>query len=273
MGACIDGKVVEQKRKSVADEEQKRSNGCVQYECQKDTGAYAKTLVCEEKECYHAKCVESNGKCEYTKNDGWDVLGKENNCFEVVCENNEWIVQKKKSVEDWEKLSNGCVECKCDNESGSVAVSLCNSDNEMCVDNKCVEKKTMKENGKVPVVIELDSEKVKVNDINAAEILKIVDNVETIGWESDKDHIRVILYTKDEETAQSVANTVKSLQKGEGCSYGILCQASSVYLDQEKVNSGDFVDGKISGIESMHNMAMKSVLILMGLTTFLARRM
>jgi len=272
MGACIDGKIVEQKKKSVADEEQKKSNGCVQYQCQKDTGSFLKTLVCEEKQCYTAKCVESNGKCEYTKNDGWEA---DNGCFETKCENNEWMVQKKKSAAEWEERSNECVQYKCDNETGNVAVSLCNSDNEICVNDKCVEKKTMKENGKVRIVVELDSDKVKINDINTAEILKVIDSgVETIGWEYDsKNQIRVILYAKDEETAQSVANTVKSLEKGEGCSYGILCQISSVYLDQDGKNSGEFVDGKVSGIESIHNMAMKSVLVLLGLTTFFARRM
>jgi len=272
MGACIDGKVVEQKRKSVADEEQRRSNGCVQYQCQKESGEYIKTLVCEEKECYHAKCVESNGKCEYTKNDGWE---EENECFEVICENNEWIVQKRKSAAEWEEGSSECVQFKCVNKTGNVALSVCNSDNEMCVNNKCVEKKTMKENGKVSVVIELDSDKVKVNDINTAEIVRVIGNdVETIGWEYDsKNHLRVILYAKDAETAQSVANTVKSFEKGEGCSYGVLCQISAVYLDGMTSGEGEAMDGKVSGIESMHNLAMKSVLILTILTTFFARRM
>jgi len=139
-GACIDGKLVEQKRKNATELESSMSHGCVQYQCQNDTGKLEKTPQCEEKDCYNAKCNETSGVCEYDKNEGWEP---DNHCYEVICENNEWKSRKKKNATEWEnQISNECIQYKCDNETGANSLSLCDEQSQICVNNQCVDKKT-----------------------------------------------------------------------------------------------------------------------------------
>jgi len=120
-----------QKRKNATEYEAK-TNKCIRYDCNNETGPVPTVLVhCNETPaCYEGpgKCDETSGECSYNKKKGWEELIKlENHCFEVVCENDEWVLTKRANATEWEGNSTKCVICQCLNESGPSMTDLCSN--------------------------------------------------------------------------------------------------------------------------------------------------
>jgi len=272
---CKSNKWRVQKRKNATDEEGSKSHGCAQYQCQNETGEvlYAPEACNDGDPCYIGECDEASGECKYDLKSGYDELVKQdNNCYVVSCEGNEWIVQKRQNATEWENQSNnGCIEYKCDNDTGPITIMCNNSNEKICVNDVCVENKALEE--KVSVVIEMD-EGVNLSEMNTVDELERIKALTEkggeevkIGYEINEQGyiIRIIIYVDDETTAQSIATTVESIEKGEGCSYGILCNWKDVHVKT--------MDKEISGTEGIFWMEMKSVLKIMVVIFILMRRM
>jgi len=134
-----------QKSKKALEWEDTKSR-CRVYKCDNETGPISpNTVSCSEKACHVGKCNEETGECIYEKIEGYAELAKlENHCFEVVCDGTKWILQQRQSAIEWENQTDECMFYQCNNESGPVSWSICNSSR--TVGNKCVEGKC------VPVV-------------------------------------------------------------------------------------------------------------------------
>jgi len=168
---------------------------------------------------------------------------KGNACFEVVCEGSNCGLEKMKNATEWESRTNGCIEYRCDNESGFVFWSICNSTDKagrFCLEGVCMEnddESTKK--GKVFVEIVL-TEGVRVEEINAtqlAEMIGLLCNVSsdklTIGYEIDANGyvLRVYVYVGDESTANVISTVINDMNKEVNCQYGILCRAKQVVVN------------------------------------------
>jgi len=83
-----------------------------------------KYVGCEE-------ALSSNGiweaECKYDDKDGYEELKQqENQCYEVVCENNEWVLKKTLSATQWEaRTTRACEIYECDNETGNIKRDIC----------------------------------------------------------------------------------------------------------------------------------------------------
>jgi len=256
-GAYVDGKFVSEKRKNATELENTQRFGCVQYQCQNDTGELKMTLMCEEKECYSdGKCNEVSGVCEYKRNGGYEELMKEDNhCYEVLCEGNKWIVKKRNNATEWESRTKGCVDYTCDNNTGGIVKSLCNDGNEICVNDKCVEKASITDNW----IVEIDVYETSIEELNTTQIISDISDlaevnadVMKIGIEfNEKGYIvRILVYVGDEMTANKIATAIRGLDKGEGCSRGILCRAYDVRVTCNQIL---FVSG---GLEVRMNVML-----------------
>jgi len=168
--------------------------------------------------------------------------------------------------------------------SSSIAMTSPFSDDDLCNGeiicpicgikykrDECVENKTLDE--KVTVVIEMD-DGVNLTELNTVEELGRIKELSEKGGEEvkigyvidEQGYItRIIIYVDDEETARGIAKTVESMEKGEGCSYGILCKRKNVHVKT--------MEREISGIENIHCMEKKRILIIMVVIIILMRRM
>jgi len=79
-GAYIDGKFTQQKTKNATDWENKRSHGCVKYQCDNETGLstysmckYYKDPVCVDDECVESKTLEDKEVVIIELNEAFDV--------------------------------------------------------------------------------------------------------------------------------------------------------------------------------------------------------
>jgi len=122
---------------------EKKTGGCLKYECNNETGQIKIVQECAKADpCYVGHCNESTAKCDYVKKPGYDELKKqENKCYEVVCgANNEWTVEKKKEVSEWEDRKSKCRIYKCVNDTGLTSPSLYSCDQGPgCHTGKCNE--------------------------------------------------------------------------------------------------------------------------------------
>jgi len=132
-----------QKRKEVAEWEDRKSK-CKIYECNNLTGlTFAAQTTCDEgPKCHTGKCNETSGDCIYEKIAGYDeLIGQENHCYEVACDGEKWILQKRQNATEWENLTDGCTQYQCHNELGPISWSICNSSRTVgnkCEDGQCV---------------------------------------------------------------------------------------------------------------------------------------
>jgi len=164
-----------------------------------------------------------------------------NQCWKGALVDGEIVPSMLKNASNWKKQTNGCIMHECDNATGPVQWSLCNSTNEevkMCVAGKCVNNETTEKPSRVSVEIEL-AVAVNVSDMNTTEILEVISTefgVDTSGmsvaWETDEEgHItHVIVYVDDEETAYVLADKIDTMDKGDDCRYGILCKSKTAQV-------------------------------------------
>ena len=138
-----------------------QSVSCFKYECNNKTGSLSTVDTCVSNECYDGKC--DNNSCDYEPNSQYsDLIQQQNECYEVVCANTSgWVLQKSYEAIEWENQTDECLVFQCLSGTGLVAWSNCNSTGDVslvCVDHKCVDKKTLGDI--VPVEIELEPGKV-----------------------------------------------------------------------------------------------------------------
>ena len=159
---------------------------------------------------------------------------------------------KRKNATEWEELEGDCLFHFCDNDTGRMSWSECNSSENvthMCVNGQCVEDSdSLIEQPYVKIEL---ADGIKVTDINSSEILDIIHvqfgiEVEgiSIGWEGNEEGyiFYVIIYVKDDTTASVVGEAVKNLPQGEDCQSAIVfCKRTGVEInihDQSLVVSG-----------------------------------
>jgi len=168
-----------------------------------------------------------------------------NHCFKGSYINNEVVQQKRRNATEFESRTNGCVEYNCFNDKGPLAWSICNSSddvNRVCIEDKCIENKEPVENTWV-VEITVVENSIKPSDINTTElIINIslisaieIEEIEQVGIETNSDGyvIRVVVYHKDEKTAQVVADRIKDFHTGGSCEYEVLCRTKTVRVVAE----------------------------------------
>ena len=180
-----------------------------------------------------------------------------NICFIPIYEDDGFIMKKRKNATEWEKQSNGCIKYECDNESGFVSWSICNSSdgiNRLCLNNdKCVLSNEIPEDKKAYVEIEVN-DGVKVTDINITEIIDTINilcNISSaeiaIGYENDDygNIIRVMIYIDDENKANDIADMMTKMSKNDDCNLVSICRAKNIRVTI--VN-----DANISGYPRLH---------------------
>jgi len=178
-------------------------------------------------------------KCEYKNTERWNELVKEeNHCFEVICKDNEWILQERDNVSEWRSQTTGCFEYFCDNESGGLFLNLCN--NSDGIDRKCVNDTCDDVNNDDKKVwkVKIEFDDLHSSDLNVTELLEMISvacgvEVEDIGISvevSETGIISIFVYVDDEEVAQSIVSTMNEIDKKEDCGYGVLCRSKSVVI-------------------------------------------
>jgi len=140
--ACGEHGWVVQKRDNVTQKEDS-SSGCVKYECVNETGMKTVLLTCDADPCHVSECNETTAQCESRLKDGYDQLKElENKCYEVVCgEDDEWVLQKKMDVMDYEDRQAHCVVYVCDNATGKTETPIATNcmEGPACHTSKCDE--------------------------------------------------------------------------------------------------------------------------------------
>jgi len=261
-GNYVDGNFVQVERKN-ATEWERKTNDCIQYQCDNSTGPITTVLKpCEDPSaCYLGYCNEQNGECERKPVDDYErLISQQNKCYEVVCDNDVWILKQRQEAKAWQDQSGNCYEYQCHNESGMIKWSKCNSSaavSRMCINDACIESKPSESSSEERVSVVIEFNGVQVTDLNMAElisnisVLSGVDSSEfTVGVEvDDKGYIvRVVLYLNDAETATVIAKSVDGIEE-EGCHYGILCNKRTVHVNG------------INVLSSGHHMVINSFFI------------
>ena len=163
-------------------------------------------------------------------------------CFNPVydSESGMLIEEKSKNASEWENQSNGCIKYACDNTSGKLSWSLCNSSetsHKLCMNDECNDKDALMD-GKITIEIDIEAtetDEVNIYDIERQiELLSGIDGREfTIALEADEHGkiIRVIIFIDDAEKATRIAEALDSIGNVSGCSYGILCRIKTIHLN------------------------------------------
>jgi len=168
---------------------------------------------------------------------------KGNKCYEVMREGRISYLQKMQNATEWERRSNDCVEYRCDNESGFVSMSICNSTDEasrFCLEGKCntgYANSTNKDKVIVEIVL---TEGVHIDEIDIAVLTDTISTLcsvssdkLSVGYEVDGNGyiLRVFVYIDDESTANVIATALTNMDKGKDCPYGILCRTKTVFVN------------------------------------------
>ena len=187
-----------------------------------------------------------------------------NDCFEVVNDEGQCIIQEKADVKAWEDRTNGCMQYQCVNESGKISWKTCkgSADSLMtCVDGECVDEYNMTDKKwAVDIVIpSTDPSLVSADDI-ALEVSRISNiNVSeiTIGIDYDDEGyvVRVIVYVTDKSSADVIVTSLKEMDKGDTCE-GILCRSQDVH--QREITQVRF----LSEGHRIHAITVMSIIML-----------
>ena len=150
------------------------------------------------------------------------MVEQENECFEIVCDegSNKWVIQQREKAIEWESKTNDCIHCECNNESGNIFWSKCNSSEhffQMCVNEECVETEIVKEE-KWIVEVEFDIDPSIIATLNTTELLETISEMTGIDlddlssgvdFDTEDDSWRMNLMANDEESAELIADTLQ----------------------------------------------------------------
>jgi len=193
-----------------------------------------------------------------------------NHCYKGQYVVNEFVELKRKNTTEWEERIEGCVHFDCDNATGPIAWSLCNSSDEaslVCSNAECSANNTLRI-GRPSLVMEL-VEGVTVVDINSTIVLdtisakcKVEKDILKVGWEANNQGnvAQIVAYVDKEKTAKSMMKIINAMDKGAGCRAGILCKVNSAYVLEA-----------VSAASTLHAV-MKNI-ILMLMVTVIGMRM
>ena len=182
------------------------------------------------------------GLSKLCKSESCDALQEfENQCFQAICNENEWSSQKRSNASAWEERSNKCVEYQCINTSGRISWSNCNSSANMtrlCDEQyQCIEMEPeIEESLSVTYVF---SESVDASEFDVALVVETI--CELTGLDSDTftvkaevdekgDIVRVIIVTDNEDNANKIADSLNSIKKGTECQYGVFCRSGEAIV-------------------------------------------
>ena len=181
-------------------------------------------------------------KCIYEKKDGWQDLSK-NRCYEMACENNEWVMKERENATEWE---NECFEFNCDNDTGRVMNRLC-SDSLICVNDKCVEKETLNEKMHA---VKIGVEAFSMTEYNMEDVVEVLSketDIEMgklmITFEVDEygQVMSVIVYVDDEHIAQAIENLVNECSSDDSSmNLRRKCEGVLLKFKSVKVTTKDF---------------------------------
>jgi len=262
-GAYIDGEYISEKRKN-ATEYENRSKGCANFVCDNRTGAAIQKMTCNDPpKCYQKEgiCDETTGDCVYEKKSEWNELfPKENKCYEVKCKGDDWALEKRNGVLEWEGRTDKCVEYLCDNETGFIFRGICSSTNEarhFCVESLCIDSdEEQKAQANAVVEIEMTADSVQIGDMNLtllmetlSELCNVPSNKMRIGYESNNRGFvfRMYFYVDEESAADRIVETLSKLNK-EQCSYGVICHMESFVVSYQ--------NGHVSGSKRTETTAL-----------------
>ena len=175
------------------------STGCLRYKCENDTGGIIENVHLAE----------------------WQSLKEQDNqCYDIICEGNSWMFKKMDNATEWEEQSNNCVHYECNNVSGFISWSMCNSTDEVrriCIEGNC------HDDEQVPLTTDIISVEIKIEtNETAGSIVDITEQVSaitgiskdefTIGLETDEEGhlICVIVYVNGSEKAEIIANSIET---------------------------------------------------------------
>jgi len=187
-----------------------------------NSSMYLTISVCQNvPDCFrNGRCAIDSGRCQYEPVEGYVP---ENQCYEVSCKEEKWVIKERSNVTRWKEQSNGCVIYECDNETGQTSTSICESVGDVvhvCKEGMCVVEQTPEDK---PWIVEIDvTPEIGQNetDINGlAETVANISGVErasiSIGYETDEhgNVIKVFVYIDSNENAMLLAQAIQEIKK------------------------------------------------------------
>jgi len=177
-----------------------------------------------------------------------------NNCYKGFYDDNGAIIEeKRKNATEWEGMSNGCAVYRCDNSTGKLSWSLCNSSDGIdlvCFEGECQEKDS---NGETGWAVEVDVEPTEWTEVNYTNIFDEIgfdDSEVRIGLETDNNGnvIRVIIYCDDAEIAKIIVSIIEEIEQSSECT-NLLCRRKAIRIknlyDWNIMSFGDITKNSI----------------------------
>jgi len=198
------------------------------------SGSNALTTVCVSPD-YKDK---SFGGVDVTTSTSCNTFqSKFNHCYAGIFINGEFEETLRKNASDLENQQSECFEYHCDNETGAIMWSKCNStvnNARICVDDRCTTEDDTPDDKKFAVELKITNMTIEELNITAfAEALSNISGIPpdaiTLGVEVGDDGyvISVWAYFDDEESANNLAEAYADMDKGEGCAIDTLCKVQS----------------------------------------------
>jgi len=180
-----------------------------------------------------------------------ELFAKENFCFSLTeCSSiSETLVKRTKALR-WEQQSNDCFEYQCNNESGYLSWSMCNTSSELhqtCVGGtECYANSTWKEDWTVNVYLEGS---VNATDFDAKELIQIIVDITqipkanvSIGVDVNTngviESVSVVVATESE--AKKVESAINAFVKSGDCQES-MCLIKSAKIDKVPVSAASHV--------------------------------
>ena len=166
---CVNNEYVLRERENATNLARK-SNACFEYSCDNETGVKPTALKSCNNGCSEGVCNETTGACVYQA----DGL-VENSCYEVVCINNQSVLQETDNVKEWISRTNGCVEYQCLNDTGQKFTVLCPNDGtHVCVNETCISRDEVETEEWNKLILEMQN--FTVDDENSFLLLDAITN-------------------------------------------------------------------------------------------------
>jgi len=181
------------------------------------------------------------GQCTYGRIPGYE---EESYCYEAICEDIKWRIQKRANASAWEDQSNDCETFMCSNESGPIVTSNCN--------DWSVEVELGEE-------FEKDYTEKIINTILGNTGLKS-DEV-GIGMQTNGNGgvVRIYIYVSDNKVANDVLSTINKMN--DQCIMD-MCKLRTVKIKSLKEG--------LSGIPSNHDNFFSIIIIFMSIVVSIA---